>query len=77
VELRDRIVTAYGKLLEVHPEMSAPIAVDLLAWNRAEWTDELAQIEAGRTVLDAPAAEAIRRYLRRAATVDGAASLND
>jgi hypothetical protein len=77
VELRDRIVAAYGKLLEVHPEMSAHVAADLLAWNRSEWTDELVQIEAGRRHLDGPAAQAIREYLRRAAAANQGASLHD
>jgi hypothetical protein len=77
VELRDRIVAAYGKLLEVHPVMSAHVAADLLAWNRAEWTEELAQIEAGQVDLEDPAAQAIRQYLRRAATANQGASLHD
>ena len=65
VQLRDQIVAAYGKLLEVHPGMSAYVAADLLAWNRGEWTDELAQIGAGNAELDDSAAQAIRQYLRR------------
>jgi hypothetical protein len=71
VELRDRIVAAYGKLLEIHPEMSAYVTADLLAWSRTEWTDKLAQIKARHTGLDDSAAKAIRRYLRRAETWEG------
>jgi hypothetical protein len=77
VELRDRIVAAYGKLLEVHPEMSGYVAADLLTWNRAEWTDELAQIDTGKARLDVPAVQAIRQYLRRAAAANQGASPHD
>jgi hypothetical protein len=77
VELRDRIVAAYGKLLAVHPKMSGYVAADLLAWDRSEWTDELAQIEAGKAHLDGPAVRAIRQYLRRAAATNHSTSLHD
>jgi hypothetical protein len=70
VQLRDQIVAAYGKLLEVHPQMSAHAAADLLAWNRTEWTEELAELERGNARLDDRARKAIRRYLSRAATVE-------
>jgi hypothetical protein len=71
VQLRDQIVAAYGKLLEVHPEMSPHAAADLLAWNRTEWTEELAELERGNASLDALARKAIRQYLSRAAAVEG------
>jgi hypothetical protein len=69
-QLRDQIVAAYGKLLEVHPEMSAHAAADLLAWNRTEWTKELAELDKGEARVDDLARKAIRRYLSRAATVE-------
>jgi hypothetical protein len=70
VQLRDHIVAAYGKLLEVHPEMVAFAAADLLDWNRTEWKEELAELERGSTRLDDLAREALRQYLNRAATVE-------
>ncbi len=70
VQLRDQIVAAYGKLLEVHPQMSPYVAADLLAWNRFEWTDELSQIKIGHADLDATQAQAIEQYLRRAAALE-------
>jgi hypothetical protein len=77
VQLRHRIVAAYGKLLEVHPRMAASAAADLLAWNRTEWTAELAEIERSNTSLDDAARKAIRQYLRRVAAADEDDSIDD
>jgi hypothetical protein len=35
-DLRDRIVTAYEVLLDIHPQMSEYVAKDLAAWRRTE-----------------------------------------
>ena len=70
VELRDQIVSAYGKLLRVHPQMSGWAAADLLAWNRTQWTQELAEIAEGSAPLDDAARQVIRQYLRRASVLD-------
>jgi hypothetical protein len=36
MELQDQIVTAYGTLRDVHPEMEEHIVKDLIAWKRTE-----------------------------------------
>ena len=76
-ELRDRIVAAYGVLLEVHPDL-APLAVsDLVAWKRSELVEALARIESTHDGLDSAARENIRHYLRRAAAERGRAQQAD
>ena len=64
VELRDRIVTAYGTLLDVHPSMATPVANDLVTWQRSEHVDSLTRIRQSLADHDPLGAYAIERYLQ-------------
>lgn len=70
-ELRDRIVAAYGVLLEVHPGAAEAVARDLLAWERTELAGRLRAIEASRTPQENAASEAVRHYLQVVAGTSG------
>jgi hypothetical protein len=67
--LRDQIVKSYAMLLEVHPEMAASVAEDLLVWKRFELREKLAQIAATSDELDYAGRKMMRQYLRMATQV--------
>jgi hypothetical protein len=68
LEHLDLIVTAYGKLLEIHPEIAPELAEDLTRWRRFDHTEKLTAILGSRT-LDLVAVSKIRSHLR--ATTSG------
>ena len=64
--LRDRIVSAYGTLLEHHPSMAPTIVGDLTAWKRRDLAKPMAAIVADPpSGLDFQALLKLRVYLRK------------
>jgi len=77
IELREQIVASYAMLLDMHPQMAAQVAADLLTWKRTELTAELARVEAANATLDYAGKNTVRRYLRMAANSTANGQIDD
>lgn len=77
VDLRDHIVSSYETLLEIHPDRSAHVAADLLAWRRTECSAELSAILDRNADLGDAERRIVRQYVRRAASLEKSGSIED
>lgn len=67
-QLRDRVVTAYRTVLEVHPKLAPKVARDLIAWRRWDFVEPMRGIREAVAKTDPLGAYALDLYLRMAAS---------
>ncbi len=68
--LRERIIAAYGTLLENHPSMAPQVVRDLTAWKRTEFASEIAAYLTEKpTDLDFRTTLQLRTYVRSAKAI--------